>query len=74
MTMTLKVRNTKMKPKIGMPRAIAYAHRIHDAGTDLEAMIECYGLRSVILFAEAIERRRNGLPVECFDVYPLIKS
>lgn len=56
---TLLIRQTKKKPKIGMPLAVQFRNNVFDPVTHLEAMVEAYGAENVHSFLNLIEARRN---------------
>lgn len=64
---TIKVRTNKHPAKRGISKAIAYRNNIFDPASDLEAMIEAYGSRTVLRVLEAIERKRNSLSKDYFE-------
>lgn len=56
---TLLIRQTKRKPKIGMPLAVQYRNNVFDPVTHIEALIEAYGAANVQSFVNLVEARRN---------------
>lgn len=55
----LKIRANKGKPKIGQPKAIGYKNNLFSPVTDLEALIEAYGVGQVIALVHAIDKMRK---------------
>lgn len=57
---TLLIRTSKHRTgKQGAPRAVQYRNGVLDSRSDLEAMIEGYGLAFVLEAARTIQRRRD---------------
>lgn len=55
---TLLIRQSKHRAKIGAPKAVHYRNGLFDIASDLEAMIEAYGVKNVKSWAEQLEQRR----------------
>lgn len=64
---TIKVRTNKHPAKRGISKAIAYRNNIFDPASDLEAMIEAYGAKTILRVLAAIERKRNSLSKDYFE-------
>lgn len=64
---TIKVRTNKHPARRGISKAIAYRNNIFDPASDLEAMIEAYGEKTIHRVIDAIMRKRASLSDKFFE-------
>lgn len=64
---TIKVRTNKHPARRGISKAIAYRNNIFDPASDLEAMIEAYGDKTIRRVIDAIMRKRASMSDKFFE-------